>query len=178
MEHYHNVWLGHHPNRTVDWLRERLKDGFGIHHIDGDHENNAPENLVLLDWTDHRMIHAGKKSKIVVKPKLPPRPTSAHMALGKLCYTGAMQGSNWRALGKRYGITTATARRYAKVYAASESAEWIDGLGEPPRKKAAQRKAKRPRARKPRLSLAERRQVWASIREKRRKAKDAGLMDD
>ena len=73
MEHYHHVWLEHHPNRTVDWLRERLKDGFGIHHIDGDHENNAPENLVLLDWTDHRMIHAGKKSKIVAKPKLKKR---------------------------------------------------------------------------------------------------------
>lgn len=58
MKDYHYAWLSVHPDRTEEWLADKLKDGFGIHHLDGDHGNNSPENLVLLDWADHSCIAA------------------------------------------------------------------------------------------------------------------------
>ena len=58
---YHHAWLGAHPERDEAWLRERLKDGFDVHHLDGDHENNDPLNLVLIDGADHLMLHNGSK---------------------------------------------------------------------------------------------------------------------
>ncbi len=34
-----------------------MRDGFDVHHIDGDHSNNSPENLVLLEHWDHMRFH-------------------------------------------------------------------------------------------------------------------------
>lgn len=56
---YHLIWLAVHPTRTEAWLRAMLADGFHIHHLDGDHGNNAPGNLVLIEGMDHMMIHSG-----------------------------------------------------------------------------------------------------------------------
>lgn len=61
LTNYQNVWLSAHPERSSEWLIERLKDGFDIHHLDGDHENNDPSNLVLIECGDHMMLHNGKK---------------------------------------------------------------------------------------------------------------------
>lgn len=42
----------------MKWLRERLADGFDVHHLDGDHDNDHPSNLILLETVDHtRTIH-------------------------------------------------------------------------------------------------------------------------
>jgi len=54
---HHQKWLERHPERSETWLRERIRDGFDVHHIDGDHANNAPENLVLIDHGDHMRLH-------------------------------------------------------------------------------------------------------------------------
>jgi hypothetical protein len=56
-EPYHLVWLLNHPTRSTEWLADSLRDDFHIHHIDGDHDNNAPENLVLIEACDHAMLH-------------------------------------------------------------------------------------------------------------------------
>jgi hypothetical protein len=58
-EEYHRNWLSTHPNRTEEWLRERLKDGFDIHHMDGNHDNNDSSNLVLIESQDHMSLHGG-----------------------------------------------------------------------------------------------------------------------
>src|SRR5579859_1990253 len=58
---YHLVWLAAHPHRTADWLRERFKDGFDIHHLDGDKGNEASDNLVLIEHSDHMMLHGGRR---------------------------------------------------------------------------------------------------------------------
>lgn len=57
LEIYHHIWLECHPHRSENWLIERLKDGFDIHHLDGNHDNNDPKNLALIEHTDHMMIH-------------------------------------------------------------------------------------------------------------------------
>lgn len=56
---HHIAWLEAHPHRTERWLRDRLRDGFDVHHIDGDKENNDPRNLILIEHTDHMALHNG-----------------------------------------------------------------------------------------------------------------------
>lgn len=64
LEFYHLTWLSAHPWRTEQWLRDRLADGFDIHHLDGSHSNNDPANLVLIDHADHLALHSGGKKWI------------------------------------------------------------------------------------------------------------------
>lgn len=57
-EPHHLAWLEANPHRSAEWLKDRLRDGFHVHHIDCDHGNNDPENLLLLDGVDHMRLHA------------------------------------------------------------------------------------------------------------------------
>lgn len=67
---HHRVWLGAHPSRSIEWLRHKLDDGFDIHHVDGDHLNNDPLNLVLIESADHQLvIHGHIKLRRLIKPK-------------------------------------------------------------------------------------------------------------
>jgi len=59
MQIYHIVWLTSHPHRSEEWLQNKLKEGFDIHHIDGNHCNNDPNNLVLIECSDHMRLHGG-----------------------------------------------------------------------------------------------------------------------
>lgn len=34
-----------------------LKEGFDVHHIDGDHSNDHPGNLALIEAVDHLRLH-------------------------------------------------------------------------------------------------------------------------
>lgn len=67
MESYHIAWLSAHPERTTEWLSDRLKDGFHVHHMDGNHSNDEPRNLVLIESGDHMMIHNGS-SRLIWRP--------------------------------------------------------------------------------------------------------------
>lgn len=58
-EPHHLAWLEGHPHRSPEWLASQLRDGFDVHHLDGDHANNDPRNLVLIEHTDHMAIHGG-----------------------------------------------------------------------------------------------------------------------
>ena len=62
---WHKAWLCAHPERSVEWLSDRLMDGFHIHHIDGDKGNNDPLNLVLIDGVDHMRLHGCKNIRSV-----------------------------------------------------------------------------------------------------------------
>lgn len=55
---HHLAWLTDHPHRTERWLRARLADGFDVHHLDRNCQNNDPLNLVLIEAADHtKNIH-------------------------------------------------------------------------------------------------------------------------
>lgn len=41
-----------------------LPEGFEIHHIDHNRENNKPDNLILLHERDHKRIHLNKTLEI------------------------------------------------------------------------------------------------------------------
>ena len=57
---YHKAWLSAHLDRTEDWLKDKILEGFDIHHLDGNHANNEPSNLVLIEHGDHMMLHGGR----------------------------------------------------------------------------------------------------------------------
>lgn len=57
MQDYHRIWLEKHPHRSEEWLKERLSEGFDIHHADGDRSNNDHDNLMLIDHVDHMGLH-------------------------------------------------------------------------------------------------------------------------
>lgn len=73
LKEYHLNWLIAHPHRTQEWLADKLKDGFDIHHLDGDHSNNSKENLVLIDHSDHMYLHGmnlGTLGRMAPKKKI------------------------------------------------------------------------------------------------------------
>lgn len=88
MESYHMVWLASHPNRTLEWLQERMRDGFDVHHLDGDHGNDAEENLVLIECLDHMRLHGRSWNRLVRNPlrkrSLRQKPRVAGDARGKV----------------------------------------------------------------------------------------------
>lgn len=57
LQQYHHAWLEAHPERTKEWLRKQIAEGFQVHHLDGNRSNNAPSNLALMDGVDHVRIH-------------------------------------------------------------------------------------------------------------------------
>jgi len=57
MNRHQRAWLKANPHRAASWLREKLADGFDIHHLDGNHDNNDPLNLLLVEVVDHMRLH-------------------------------------------------------------------------------------------------------------------------
>lgn len=68
MTPYHSAWLAANDHVTEEMLARWLKEGFDIHHLDGDHENNDEKNLVLIWSGDHMMLHNGSKRMTRIAP--------------------------------------------------------------------------------------------------------------
>jgi hypothetical protein len=67
-----------------------LKDGFHIHHIDGNHNNNDPKNLAMIEGLDHLALHgadlrAGTQLKLFGN-KRRKRAKSQQYKNGQMCY--------------------------------------------------------------------------------------------
>lgn len=60
MTRSHRIWLKTHPTRSKDWLAARVRDGFDIHHANGNHFDDSPNNLVLIECDDHQKLHGMK----------------------------------------------------------------------------------------------------------------------
>lgn len=56
MEECHYQWL-RQKFVEPEFLLQALHNGFHIHHLDEDHSNNDPNNLVLIFGKDHFKLH-------------------------------------------------------------------------------------------------------------------------
>ena len=124
LEEYHKVWLECHPGRDEEWLRAVFREDFGIHHIDGNYDNNDPTNLVLIYWGDHAMIHNGLKRPIrEVKLRDTRRskpPWSKSLVVGERCFNLRCEGVSWEKVAETEGLPDKSvalkqARRYARA---------------------------------------------------------------
>lgn len=131
---HQKAWLLAHPHRTEEWLRERSKDGFDIHHLDGDHDNNDPDNLVLIECADHMRIHnsAGNFLRIPTvrcvhsgTQKTRPLPDcAAPESSQKASYDLHRSGLGWMAVGRQLGVSRDVARGLARRHAKRAGLEW------------------------------------------------------
>lgn len=97
MRDYHHIWLASHRNRTEQWLRERLEDGFDIHHADGDHSNNDPDNLVLIEATDHMRLHGSGLMRLLGDAKTERK--QQRLDLGGVAYDMKDRATSWTVIG-------------------------------------------------------------------------------
>lgn len=81
MKPYHIAWLKSHPHRSARWLARRLRDGFDVHHIDGDQDNNDPSNLILIEHTDHMRCHGMRNGVGRLAPRK--RPEALELKLSR-----------------------------------------------------------------------------------------------
>lgn len=73
-----------------------LAQGFQVHHMDGNHFNDDPANLVLIEGSDHMRLHG-------MKTRLPDellhtrrRKHAERLAQGKAMYEERLSGTSWR----------------------------------------------------------------------------------
>lgn len=119
MEPHHKAWL----SRTkVDpsFLSEALRNGFDVHHLDGDHQNNDPENLMLIYTDDHFLLHNAKKftgrsgGVWMTQEEL----DNAKMTKGQRAYEDRQGGKVWKE------IDIPNALGSAKFYAQRNDKPW------------------------------------------------------
>lgn len=119
MKDHHYAWLSRHPDRDEQWLQQALSAGFDVHHVDGDHGNNDPENLVLIERRDHNLLHGfsdGFTRKTAKKQRGPRKKTISN---GLTAHCMRQEGRTWRQIGEHLGISHVSAMNAAKVYLAS-----------------------------------------------------------
>lgn len=140
---HHQAWLDSRPDRTVFWLKARLKEGFHIHHIDGDHGNNNPDNLVLIEGVDHMKFHRGWGIVSALRPGMMRSPhlrrlttnRVVHQLRSALAYDLRRRGHTWRAIEEHicseacYG---ASASGMAKRHAKASGRAWPVPIDLPP----------------------------------------------
>ena len=131
LKEYHFAWLSSHPERTTDWLRFMLKAGFDIHHLDGDHGNNDPKNLVLIEHRDHMRLHGASSGFARELEVVKERRKKLFLEEGKLAYETAEAIINaasyvsgvWITAGKQSGLGGRTFRR-AELWARTNGLKW------------------------------------------------------
>lgn len=131
LQPYHYVWLSAHPERNKDWLQFMLKAGFDIHHLDGDHDNNAPENLVLIEHIDHMRLHEVAAPFQRPKQIVLHRRKQARLEQGRLAYEAACEvlktatysSGIWLEAGRVSGVGHRAHVR-AKEYAQEHGLQW------------------------------------------------------
>ena len=124
MNPHHKAWLEAHPDRDQDWLEKACREGFDVHHIDGDRDNHAPDNLVLIERLDHFRLHNGSGLKRLVRTGSgwgEALPTKSRLTIGESAYRMRQSGMKWADIGKEhdylnYGSVILASKSYAKYH--------------------------------------------------------------
>lgn len=121
---HHLAWLSVHPCRSPQWLAEKLAEGFDVHHADGDHSNDDPDNLVLIECVDHMRLHNRGALMDRLEQGRKIRLAERHERAGKAAYDAMAKREPWTAVEKAAGYQAATCVRLAKRHAAARSLAW------------------------------------------------------
>lgn len=120
---HHAAWLDAHPYRSEYWLRDRLADGFDVHHVDHNHDNNSADNLVLIERTDHNLMHGANPARRAEKAASLKK-TDERLEKGRRIYEAKQPGVSWRRAAMAAGLPInrysdpTTLKRMADAYAA------------------------------------------------------------
>lgn len=106
MDAHHEAWLKDHPEYDEFWLSQALSAGFDLHHIDGDHDNNEFNNLILLEKKDRQKLHG--QPTFVEKGRNDWGKAKERLRLGEAAYKLRVEeGWPWAAICKELGYETA-----------------------------------------------------------------------
>ena len=106
MKSHHEAWLKAHPERTEEWLSQAIDQGFDVHHLDENHKNNHPENLVLIEHTDHlRLHHNWDTRNSVFEGFRLEKAGEWDKSWGERIYTSKKEnpGKTWKEIGQEIG---------------------------------------------------------------------------
>ena len=106
LQKYHRIWLEHHPHYDEFWLTQAISAGFDLHHLDGNHDNNDADNLILVEKGDHCKLHGrfafGPTNGTV--PRNCWDSAKKRMQLGEAAYQIRSEESiSWAKIAKRLG---------------------------------------------------------------------------
>ena len=94
------IYAEHHRKEPL-FMQQAEEQGFHIHRLDGDHDNDLPDNLVLV------MRHDADKL-----------PATRPASNGKLAYLARRRGQRWK------DIDIPNALQVARLYAKYHDLEW------------------------------------------------------
>jgi len=91
----HNGWVSEH-NLIDKWYNEvEIKDNEEVHHIDFNGKNNLPENLLIMDISEHRAYHARlNNEKLWSNPDYRLKMSEVAKRKGKYRWDGRRKGTN------------------------------------------------------------------------------------
>jgi intein/homing endonuclease len=91
----HHGWIAEH-NLIAEWhYNTKLNKNEEVHHIDFNGKNNLPENLQIMDRTEHRAYHARlNNERLWSNPEYRKKMSEVARRKGKLSWNGRRQGKN------------------------------------------------------------------------------------
>lgn len=91
----HHGWIAEH-NLIAEWFNEtKLKENEEVHHIDFNGKNNLPENLQIMDRSEHRSYHARlNNEKLWSNPEYVAKMKKVARRKGKMKWNGKRKGKN------------------------------------------------------------------------------------
>ena len=89
----HNGWVSEH-NLITEWFNDvKIKDNEEVHHIDFNGKNNLPENLLIMEISEHRSYHAKlNNEKLWSNPDYRSKMCEVARRKGKMSWDGKRKG--------------------------------------------------------------------------------------
>lgn len=108
-----------------------MREGFDVHHMDGNPENNAPENLVLIECQDHMRLHGSKSGalrRLYRNGKVWGEAMEPDHITGEKVYNLRLWEISWKAICKAMNASQPTLANKAKAFAKANSLKWPMGI--------------------------------------------------
>ena len=106
---------------------DRIDDGFDVHHMDGDPNNDSPDNLVLIETSDHTcVVH---RLKMIRKIGAPRGRRPSNLERDAAIYAAKTLDNSWRDVARVFGISGRLALQAGRRHAIATEQPWpIDYL--------------------------------------------------